>query len=76
MALGLPPLSDAVAGSATRAHAVDDDADEHESHANEDNQVRGKLRTGHASVVVIEGGVQMGDQICRDSKDHDGEPDL
>jgi hypothetical protein len=38
--------------------------------------MRGKLRTGHAPVVVIEGRVQVGNQIGRDSQDHDGEADL
>jgi hypothetical protein len=58
------------------ADAIDDDADEHEGHPDEDDQVRGQLRAGHASVVVFKSGVQVGNQIGRDSQDHDGEADL
>ncbi|NJD28748.1 MAG: hypothetical protein FIA92_10690 [Chloroflexi bacterium] len=64
------------AGAATQAHAVDENADEHEGHTDEDDQVRGQLRTGHAALVVSESRIQVGDQIGRDPEDHDCESEL
>jgi hypothetical protein len=76
MASDLPFLIGAVGNSATRTHAVDYDADQHERHAYEDHQVGGQLGAGRASVIVMKSRVEVGDQIGRDSEDQDHESDL
>ena len=57
------------------SNAVNDDADKHERHADKDDEMRGNLGTGHASVVVTESWVQVGNQISRDTKGHDNQSD-
>jgi hypothetical protein len=66
----------AAAGAATCPHAINHDANEHESHTHKDHQMRGELRTGRPSVVVIESRVEVGNQIGRDSEGNDRQSDL
>ena len=61
--------------AATRADAVGDDAEEHEGHADEDHEVRSQLWPGHRSVVVIQGRVQVCEEVGPETQDHDRESD-